>query len=102
MYNNTVKKKRKNKTASDADYVSNQDLLDALIGYKQKKEDAEKKKLNTTMKKKCGAPKLTRRYFECVERLDKSGFGAAAQTTLTCRDTYCKKEIAAIRKYLKQ
>ena len=36
------KKKRKNKAASDADYVSNQDLLDALIGYKQKKEDAEK------------------------------------------------------------
>jgi hypothetical protein len=27
-----VKKKRKNKAASDADYVSNQDLLDALIG----------------------------------------------------------------------
>ena len=65
-----------------------------------KKEDAAKKNLNATMKKKCGSPKLTRRYFECVERLDKSGFGAAAQATLTCRDTHCKKEIAAIKKYL--
>jgi hypothetical protein len=37
-----VKKvKKKKKEASNNDYVSNQELLDALIEYKKKKDDAE-------------------------------------------------------------
>jgi hypothetical protein len=55
------KKKRKNKAASDADYVSNQDLLDALIGYKQKKEDAE----NIGRKK----PKIPDFIGECILKI---------------------------------
>jgi hypothetical protein len=61
MYNTKVKKKRKNKAASDADYVSNQDLLDALIGYKQKKEDAE----NIGRKK----PKIPDFIGECILKI---------------------------------
>ena len=61
MYTVQVKKKRKNKAASDADYVSNQDLLDALIGYKQKKEDAE----NIGRKK----PKIPDFIGECILKI---------------------------------
>ena len=61
MYTVQVKKKRKNKAASYADYVSNQDLLDALIGYKQKKEDAE----NIGRKK----PKIPDFIGECILKI---------------------------------
>jgi len=56
-----VKKKRKNKQASDADYVSNQDLYDALVEYKKKTEDAE----NAGKKK----PKLPDFIGECILKI---------------------------------
>jgi hypothetical protein len=67
---------------------------------KIKQEDAAKKQLKGIIEKKCGTPKLSRRYFKCADTVDKSPYGAAAQATMTCRDTQCKKEITAIRKYL--
>jgi hypothetical protein len=67
---------------------------------KIKQEDVAKNQLNRIIKKKCGSPKLTRKFFKCAETIDKTAYGAAAQATMTCRDTHCKKEITAIRKYL--
>lgn len=61
MYSNKVKKKRKKKAASDADYVSNQDLLDALVEYKKKKDDSE----NAGRKK----PKLPDFIGECILKI---------------------------------
>jgi hypothetical protein len=57
----SVKKKRKKKAASDADYVSNQDLLDALIEYKKKKDDLE-----SAGRKK---PKLPDFIGECILKI---------------------------------
>lgn len=56
-----MKKKKKKKQASDADYVSNQDLLNALIEYKNKREDAE----NAGRKK----PKLPDFIGECILKI---------------------------------
>ena len=60
-YINNVKKPKKKKKASDADYVSNQDLLDALIEYKKKKEEAE----DAGRKK----PKLPDFIGECILKI---------------------------------
>ena len=60
-YINSVKKPKKKKKASDADYVSNQDLLDALIDYKKKKEEAE----DAGRKK----PKLPDFIGECILKI---------------------------------
>lgn len=56
-----MKKKPKKKAASDNDYVSNQELLDALIEYKTKKDDAE----NAGRKK----PKLPDFIGECILKI---------------------------------
>lgn len=61
VYTVIVKKKRKKKAASDADYVSNQDLLDALVEYKKKKDDSE----NAGRKK----PKLPDFIGECILKI---------------------------------
>tara|TARA_R110000868_G_scaffold124816_1_gene329709 strand:- start:177 stop:755 length:579 start_codon:yes stop_codon:yes gene_type:complete len=61
MYILIVKKKYKKKNASDADYVSNQDLLDALIIHKTKTQEAE-----TLGKKK---PKLPDYIGECILKI---------------------------------
>jgi hypothetical protein len=61
VYNNTVKNPKKKKKASDADYVSNQDLLDALIDYKKKKDEAE----DAGRKK----PKLPDFIGECILKI---------------------------------
>ncbi len=55
------KPKRKNKKASDADYVSNQDLYDALVDYRKKVQDAE----NAGRKK----PKLPDFIGECILKI---------------------------------
>jgi hypothetical protein len=57
----SVKKPKKKKKASDADYVSNQDLLDALIDYKKKKDEAE----DAGRKK----PKLPDFIGECILKI---------------------------------
>lgn len=57
----TKLKTKKKKKASDADYVSNQDLLDALIEYKKKKEEAE----DAGRKK----PKLPDFIGECILKI---------------------------------
>jgi hypothetical protein len=56
-----VKKKRKNKKASDNDYVSNQELYDALVEYNKKKDDAE----NAGRKK----PKVPDFIGECILKI---------------------------------
>ena len=56
-----MKNPKKKKKASDADYVSNQDLLDALVDYKKKKEEAE----DAGRKK----PKLPDFIGECVLKI---------------------------------
>ena len=56
-----MKKKYKKKNASDADYVSNQDLLDALIIHKTKTQEAD----NLGRKK----PKLPDYIGECILKI---------------------------------
>jgi hypothetical protein len=56
-----VKKVKKRKKASDADYVSNQELYDALVEYKKKVSDAE----NAGRKK----PKLPDFIGECILKI---------------------------------
>jgi hypothetical protein len=56
-----VKQPKKKKKASDADYVSNQELYDALVAYKIKKDDAEK-----VGRKK---PKLPDFIGECILKI---------------------------------
>jgi len=62
MYNNNVKKPKKKKSkTSDADYVDNQALYDALVEYRKKCKDAE----NSGKKK----PKLTDYLGECILKI---------------------------------
>jgi len=62
MYNNNVKKPKKKKSkTSDADYVDNQALYDALVEYRKKCKDAE----NSGRKK----PKLTDYLGECILKI---------------------------------
>ena len=56
-----MKQPKKKKKASDADYVSNQELYDALVAYKIKKDDAEK-----VGRKK---PKLPDFIGECILKI---------------------------------
>ena len=56
-----MKQPKKKKKASDADYVSNQELYDALVEYRKKRDDAE----NAGRKK----PKLPDFIGECVLKI---------------------------------
>ncbi len=56
-----MKNPSKKKKASDADYVSNSDLYDALVDYRKKSNDAE----NAGRKK----PKLPDFIGECVLKI---------------------------------
>lgn len=61
MYIRFVKNPKKKKKASDADYVSNQELYDALVEYRKKSGDAE----NAGRKK----PKLPDFIGECILKI---------------------------------
>jgi hypothetical protein len=62
MYNNTVKKPKKKKSkSSDADYVDNQALYNALVEYKKKLTESE----NNGRKK----PKLPDYIGECILKI---------------------------------